>query len=1431
MKRCISIFLCLLSICNFSLQAQIAQYPVQVNTLVTQATPYVPQYYTGTFPRMQVSVNNLDFQNSTLQVYLRMKIESFMFSVFTPPEVFTPRYTLDAGRPLMLSGADLAVYFRAENMRISGNQSQFLHTKQLPDGNYRFHFEVYEAHTNRLLSNIKMGYAFVNIRLGEPPVLNFPENRTTIIETAIPNILFSWRPALNLPAGYNSVEYEFSLVEIYDKQVNPEGAFDYSRVLLKETVRTSAFIYNASYPMLIPGMRYAWRVRAIARDGIEEIPVIKNNGYSQVFWFDYAVDCQPVSSTSAVYDNRQVNISWIGVPNVEAYSVQYRKKGQTKWYDGKITGEICPLYNLLFGEEYEYRVGSRCLGNTEFVYTDVRAFRMPALEETYNVNCGIMPNTSIVNRTPAPVLLPGLPVMAGDFPVFITKSSGSNGRFSGEGYVGIPYLKNLQVAVTFNNILVNTANHLIEGYFETKYDPYNNMIVDIDQALTGGKGEGQVTSGDAKADLKVPYTINPAQSPVPIQEKDGHYTLTLTDNQNQTHTVEANNLPTTIEDASGATYEIDKNGTVKQLSSNSGIQLDDATKNTPRPDIATLEFQTTSNTQYALDQYKDVYAKVTEFFLKYKLSDEEMIASAKFMIPGASDEIFVKVIQSGSGFKPDKVHFVTDKGKEYQATYDATKQGWTVTLLGSEANDGQNLYVVQEESSGKPATLTRLNIYSYEPKSLKVRLVPVNGFTNSFSATAVSQQLNAIYNKVGITCDVEMASSFNYEPLKTKAFNVTGSGLFSTLTDDMKAINSAYMQSTDYQDGVITLFMIENVTGNEGVVGDMPRGKQFGYLFNGATSQTIAHEIGHGVFHLDHPFDRANAAKSFGKGDLSGNVMEYPPYSGNQFVKLQWDAIHAPGLVIGVFETDEGGMYAEDNYMVLEKDGVFFTPVGNPIHLSKGTKIYAPYIDYRFLPNWPVYIFETKNGKYTTVVNVETANPIFYGYRKVGSQSDYYNESINRPAVGSSVIVTLVKNRVENSYEILSFYESEAKYTIPKLVLNNRVPIVEPSVGTTQKIDESKPLQLVAIIHSTSGGAVFSDTISGKYSISITKEGDKYTTIFKLLGKAANTTVQGQKAEIEKEVENAINEKLNELGLEGKTSEAVNQDGFYVASMNGKQWIETVKNLGVTVWEEAALPKNYWKQDETNYNSSTIHTPSLFSGVSDGVIEEVTAYPQLVKLGYSVVTEREVRSALWNSVKNISISGIKTAATGAIKEKWDKYANSPDYITYHELGKDGVAVASMLYGGFAAKGKKLAEAVEESGEIIGKKARKFTQAEIDEYVKLATKNSSANKVMLGKYLDGGENSYISRAGKDHTYFDMGAQKWNEAETFVNKNSDEMWRINKQFIDEQKMLNKEFYLSLDPDIADGFYLKEINYLTKDLKGKIIKINNDLWKIQF
>lgn len=996
-----------------------AIYPVQVYTQLTPPyTPYVPAYYTGTQEKLSVTLVNTDMHQPLLNVYLKMKITSSSFSLITPDEVFTPHIELQAGVPLKLSLTDLAVYFKKENLRVSGGQNEFYRTQLLPDNFYRFNFEVYEVNTNKLLSNPKMGFAQTMIASGEPPVLTMPQKGEIVIEKNIPNIFFSWVPRhMNSIAAAYGTEYEFTMVEIYDKRVAPEAAFDYARVLYTETTKSTTFVHTAAQPMLQPGLRYAWRVRAVTKEGVNEISVFKNGGYSLVYWFDYTKDCKPVYSTGAIYDRDHIKITWIET-KASDYTVEYRKKGSSKWYTGNITGNHCSIYNLKLGGEYEYRVGSRCLMNDPYQYSEIKGFRLPAQEER-SPNCGLMPDTKLTNRVPARELQKGLPVIVGDFPVFITKVSGS-GRFSGEGYVGIPYLQGAQITVTFKDIVVNTDNQLISGYFETKYDTKtNNRLVDIDQTLTGGKGVGDIRTGEEKAAFKVDYTINPhIKAKVTIQddgqddisEEDdyttlkginesykGHIVIEITDDKGKKQKIVADKIPATIEDAGGKIYEIDEVGNITLISQISDIKLDDKTKNKQRSDIATLSFRASTNTKYSIDEYKDIYAKVTEYYEKYKFEGTNIEASAKFMLPGTSDEVEVYIKDSKKQFVPDSVRFINSSGKEYTSKYNQESRTWLLTTVGSEANDGQELFAVQRLADGSVATLGKLNIFTYQPLERTLNLVSVNGASNHLTAQSVQEELNKIYGKIGITWKVNfLQSGFTYTPANRSTFNVTGSGLFSTLTNDMKAINEAFKKTNIYQEDGLYLFVLPYEPSDKGesmnASGDMPLGSQFGYLFPSADARTIAHEIGHGAFNLEHPFSRPGR-NSFKKGDLQNNLMDYT--SGTDFAKIQWDATRAPGLVIGLLQDDNSGLWTAISLDYLkpylqDDTYTFITPAGNyiPLPAHKLKEVLFSTLDNTFLigtdkqtnvqpPLGSLVGFITSDNKFYSAIY---KNKVFEGY-------------------------------------------------------------------------------------------------------------------------------------------------------------------------------------------------------------------------------------------------------------------------------------------------------------------------------------------------------------------------------------------------------------------------------------------------------------------
>ena len=328
-------------------------------------------------------------------------------------------------------------------------------------------------------------------------------------------------------------------------------------------------------------------------------------------------------------------------------------------------------------------------------------------------------------------------------------------------------------------------------------------------------------------------------------------------------------------------------------------------------------------------------------------------------------------------------------------------------------------------------------------------------------------------------------------------------------------------------------------------------------------------------------------------------------------------------------------------------------------------------------------------------------------------------------------------------------------------------------------------------------GTLYTKNVEGRYKVTVTENNGKISSKFELTGQGDSKTAS-QKQKIEQQVQTLIDEKLKELGgLNNKTSPSVNtstEDGgeFYVKQMNGKEWLGTLENLGVSVWENATMPEDYWNKDK-NYSASNIHIPPTFAGVGDGVIGEISDYPQLIKLGYDVSTKQEVREGLWKAVKNINLGSIKTAATGVLKNKWNAYTNSPGHITYHEMGKDGVTVVSLAMGaGFFKKGTDgLKDGIEDTGE-------KFVKKEVDEISEV-----------LGKIVKNGNKiEYTNPAGKILKWSEQGVKDIDNAimasRNLDPLNSNNIGRITEgkvgEFVKNKKQI-VGFGQKIDPNITD------------------------------
>ena len=499
----------------FGLNGYAQLFPVQLTPVFK--SPYsvkISDYATSMDTKFQLLINPTDVTISQRQVRLKLYIQGNGVNIKSSDYITGQRpIFVNGGEFQTLTNTDISALFRLENLQgITPAQ----YANPLPDGMYDFCFEMYDYITNQKIS--QKSCANIYLILNDPPLLNTPQKNEQIAASDFPNIMFTWTPR---QMNATNVSYKFELKQLIDPTLDPQFAFQMSPLLYEETVFSTAMLYNLSMPILTPGMRYAWRVRAISTTGLSENAVFKNDGYSEIYSFKYTQKCDPpIFALSEIVSPSSVKISWQGLPYHTKYQVQYRKqavveankRGKEKqktveWFSTYTNNDQALLTNLEQETAYEFKVGSTCTlegdGVQSFSYTNANTFTIPKKDNTIaGYNCGIKPNLNITNKTPIVNLLESETFMAGDFPVRITELSGKDGIYTGKGVVEVPYLENLKLSVKFNDILINTNYQLINGVVETAYDPSWKNVIGIDPLIEEifGPQSGSDDNADAATD-------------------------------------------------------------------------------------------------------------------------------------------------------------------------------------------------------------------------------------------------------------------------------------------------------------------------------------------------------------------------------------------------------------------------------------------------------------------------------------------------------------------------------------------------------------------------------------------------------------------------------------------------------------------------------------------------------------------------------------------------------------------------------------------------------------------------------------------------------------------------------------------------------------------------------------------------------------------
>ncbi|MEM9917718.1 MAG: hypothetical protein AAF990_06460 [Bacteroidota bacterium] len=619
----------------------------------------------------------------------------------------------------------------------------------------------------------------------------------------------------------------------------------------------------------------------------------------------------PVIVSAEVVNGNDIEV--ILEPNDDHQSYKIRYYVDTPPGDSVVRSTL-PLTvpNVLTGYTYTLEVIAVCTdghpSNPTVIQVDV-----PFDPDAFY--CGLPPAVDLSNQVPLEILRNGDAFRAGDFMVTVDKvQTGYAGKFTGTGFIEVPYLNFVRVNVTFQGIFINDEYVMVDG---------NVIVTGIGAAIISEElaellqdiVDGLEQAADILeqlADALEQLEIIVAQ----MQSMDDYFNNGENIVQNILNI--ANEIPCLPESATDS-IEMAVNcfASASQESDFAGCKqiLEDGIAKLKR-ELAELYdadyqivFERKINQNFGFDTlqhiaFKDEYSRVT-------IADESYNIAWKSIKSGDGTDQVVAKLKGGGSFPSNEIAFKDANDNVVPTTVDGEKR--LLQLAGKTHEDITQIYAVQTPSGTTDKHIAgQIGVISYNEKPLDISLVSVNGVTYPYNVNDLTAKLNAIYKQAVVPVSV----SLHPDNLVVSDFDNIMDDIPSSsnrgYTYEMEDIIETFDRLNTVDPDRYYLFLV-NASDDVGKLGTMPFGRNFGFIFNGNISsedeyvKTIAHELGHGAFYLQHTFDEYDELE---EGDTD-NLMDYgadledASLTGKHLHKHQWDKIHDPGASVELFEDDD----------------------------------------------------------------------------------------------------------------------------------------------------------------------------------------------------------------------------------------------------------------------------------------------------------------------------------------------------------------------------------------------------------------------------------------------------------------------------------------------------------------------------------------------
>ncbi len=353
----------LLLLCSFFQVAAQQYYPVVAR--FTQLPPYpvyLADFSNPAQTNLSIQVQQNDRTIASRPIRIRIYIKGNGFQIQSTEMVQDePSLILNYGQIYSLPAQQVANYFKQYNLQVSPDQ----YRQPFNEGAFQFGVEIIDVQTSKPISGVQWANP-VWLTVNEPPVWVQPKNEITEKTNTLQNINFQWAPRHN---NISNVEYEFSMTELITNNGvvgNVQNLFLAQPTFYKVRTQGTVLNYNATLPPLVAGRVYAYRVQAIAKRGYEDVGVFRNNGFSEVQYFNYGEKLIPPTNLKIAWSEnnpKEAILNWKAEDKHKSFNVEIREKNaKSDWVASEIKPQNTGLYNTFTftnlepSKNYEARV-------------------------------------------------------------------------------------------------------------------------------------------------------------------------------------------------------------------------------------------------------------------------------------------------------------------------------------------------------------------------------------------------------------------------------------------------------------------------------------------------------------------------------------------------------------------------------------------------------------------------------------------------------------------------------------------------------------------------------------------------------------------------------------------------------------------------------------------------------------------------------------------------------------------------------------------------------------------------------------------------------------------------------------------------------------------------------------------------------------------